>query len=110
MKIKISLELDVSGTSYEIKNEKCVPFVLTNLGQLFQELQNIQYEHKRGVFSSPCDEETKKALLKQYDERIKILSTMFHNWTVEGETKDGKQFEFTHTEPKYQEKLKFFEK
>ena len=109
MKIKISLELDVTGTLYEIKNKKRVEAVLSNIAQLFQEFQNNQYIRKTDILSSEYSSEAmKKALLKNCDEHIQILSTMFHNWTVEGEMKDGNRFKFTHTEPNYQEELKFF--
>jgi hypothetical protein len=110
MKVKIEFELDLSGTSYNIENEKGLQAGLQELGSWFNGLHLHSFEAKmdmlRTLKDMKYDERTLAALRAHYDEVERISSQLFNNYKVEGKMEDGKSFVFTHKEPGYRETLK----
>ena len=106
MKVKISFELDLAGTHYNMRNEKCIPECLQNLGSLVNELHLRQLEESLRILDDYKDDKVmRKALMSHNEQDKKLTSQLFHNYAVEGVLENGKKFTFTHTEPGYKENL-----
>jgi len=110
MKVKITFELDLKDTHYNIKKVKLIPVCLMNLGMWFSKLNCHYLSDKcdRIVANSakdcPYNDVMKKALLEQVDQNITLSGQLFNNYRIEGITEDGYKFEFTHQDPGYKEK------
>ena len=90
MKIKISLELDLSETDYDIHSLNDVPFVAQNIRDLFAELRLNALESITNAMTMP-DEPMKTAMLKVYRDDAQITKGMFDKFSISG-TVDGLDF------------------
>lgn len=113
MKVKLSIELDLSGTSYNIKD---IPDlndgVISNISSWLYELNLLYGDKKLKVFTTSVPSKTpeeeklwRDALHKIADDDLKLSSQLFHNFHIEGVTEDGHSFSFTHKEPGYKEQF-----
>lgn len=109
MKFKVSFTLDVTGTSYSLKNkEDAVSEVIQNLSMLFGSLTSSLIQDKIEILTSDNTEVTKRAAIAMKDDEIKLLSSMFNDFEVDGEMENGHRFKFTHKEPGYKEKTIYY--
>src|SRR5579862_6890295 len=105
MKVKISIELDLSECSgYNINTVDDIKDGLQNLSFWLNELHLAQ--HRRlfdtlDIDGSPMQEEIKKAI----KEDLNLSKQLFNDYYVEGITEDGHNFTFSHREPGYIERL-----
>lgn len=110
MKVKITFELDLKDTHYNIKKVKLIPVCLQNLGMWLDKLNCHYLSNKfdRLVANAAADcvynDAMKKALLEHDDQDIKLSGQLFNNYKVEGVTDDGHKFKFTHKGPGYKER------
>lgn len=110
MKIKVTFELDLKDTHYNIDKVKLIPVCLQNFGQWFYKLHCHYLNEKleRLVKNSAGDciynDEMKKALVESDNQDLMLSEQLFNNYKVEGITEDGHGFEFTHQDPGYKEK------
>jgi len=108
MKVKITFELDLKDTHYDIPRIGLIPVCLMNLGQWFHEL-HLHHLHKKFDFLAEKNShspEVVKAIRQHNDQNLMLSEQLFHNYKVEGTTIDGHTFEFTHKEPGYREVTK----
>lgn len=105
MKVKVTFEMDLADTHYNIDEVRLIPVCLQNLSSWFNKL-HLHYleESCNSVASEYANEETKKAVCEHVEQDLKLSEQLFNNWKVEGATDDGHKFEFVHQEPGYKEK------
>lgn len=109
MKVKITFELDLADTSYNIDKVKLIPICLQNLGQWFYKLHchylSQKFDDLFRITNKDCtyNDAMKKAIMEHAEENLKLSGQMFNNYQVEGLTEDGHTFKFTHTDPGYNE-------
>lgn len=104
MKIKATMELDLTGTSYNIDNLADLNVCLMNIGMFFQKLENTASEDLIESFDPNLTDAVKKALKEIAEHDIKVAKSIFNDYRLEGTTDDGHTFVFTHKEPGYEEK------
>jgi hypothetical protein len=107
-KLKISFEVDTTGTSYDIENKYDeVGAVLENIGFLLQRLQQEIPLRKMRLLSSKLkmSDTIEKSLEEAIEDDEKIVKQIFHNYQIDGVTNKGEKFTFTHIEPGYKETL-----
>ncbi len=110
MKVKVTFELDLKDTHFNINKVKLIPVCLQNLGQWFYELHCYYLSHKldRMVSNAAKDciynDAMKKALIEAAEQDLVLSEQLFNNYKVEGVTEDGHKFEFSHQDPGYKEK------
>jgi hypothetical protein len=109
MKLKISIEFDLDGTSYDVKKVGDLPFTLQNFSSLLGKFHLHMMEE---YLDAVCDSESEhgekeklvhKAILKSCKDQKKITEQIFNNYTAEGVLPDGRKFVFSHTNPNYKE-------
>jgi len=112
MKVKITFELDLKDTHYNVNKVRLIPVCLQNLGQWLYKLHchYLSDKFERMVKNAAADcvynDEMKKALMEHADQDLKLSEQLFNNYKVEGVTEDGHTFEFTHKDPGYNEQTK----
>lgn len=103
MKIRISYDLTLDETSYNIETVQDIVFTLGNIGNLLGGFKSKRMEDKMDIYS--WEDNLREPALKCCDEDIQILGTMFDNFAVQGETEDGHFFEFLHKKPYIEEMI-----
>ncbi len=105
MKVKVTFELDLKDTHYNIKKVKLIPICLQNLSSWFNELHLHKLQKRVSELADKvgCKPEVVKALLEHQEQDLKLSEQLFNNYRVEGVTEDGHKFEFTHQDPGYKE-------
>lgn len=108
MKLTVSFTFETDGTFYAIEDKEDAPAVLQELGSLFGDFQaKACMEKLRLMANKDYSKEMKKALISHIEEKEKLLTQLFTDYKVEGETKDGHSFVFTHKEPGYKETMQW---
>jgi hypothetical protein len=107
MKVKITFELDLKDTSYNVDKVRLIPVCLQNLGNWFYNL-HLYYLHENirliAASSKNIDKRWVKAVSEHHEENESLSEQLFYNYRVEGTTEDGHEFVFTHQDPGYKEK------
>jgi len=106
MKVKITFELDLKGTHYNIPNKSVLNLYLQNLGSWIHALHLKYLDNRIEAQLYKGDPATKKAHIMHAEQDAKLSAQIFNNYTVEGTTENGQHFKFTHQEPGYKEELK----
>jgi len=105
MKVKISFELDLSGTHYNILSKKDISICLQNIGSWLHALHTHYLDQRLEIEFSQADEATKKAMRKHAAQDIKLSEQLFRHYQVEGIAENGQKFTFLHEEPGYKEQI-----
>ena len=109
MKVKVTFELDLKDTHYNIKKVKLIPVCLMNLGMWLDKLHchYLEKELDALVRTTKADctynDAMKKAIMENAEVDTALSKQLFNNYKVEGVTEDGHKFEFTHQDPGYKE-------
>lgn len=99
MKVKVSFELNLDDTRWNIDTIRDIPLSIFNLSDLLSTALSAKMEYRMSILARPEDA-LKTALLNLCDEDIQLLRSMFDNvFEVSGTTEDGHTFQFTERYP-----------
>jgi hypothetical protein len=104
MKVKMSFELDLENTGYNIDNLSELRLSIQNLSSWLHELHEHYLDRRMETWDILNDVE--RQFMKATIERdIKLSKQLFNNHSIQGITDDGHSFEFNHQEPGYKETM-----
>ena len=95
MKVKISFELNLMGTNYNINNKSEINACVENLCDWLGELRVISREKQIDLIASLPDgpaTDTQMAMLKAIEDEIILGKDIFKNISFQGKTEDGHEF------------------
>lgn len=92
MKVKITMELDLAGTFYNIDTEDDLNACVENLSFWLGELKSLPCEKKCSLLANSVQEPMFSCCVKHYDDDIKLGEEMFKNISFSGITEDGNEF------------------
>ena len=93
MKVKITMELDLAGTFYNIDTEDDLKACVENLSFWLGDLKSLPHEKKCSLLANSVQEPILSCAMKHHDDDIKLGEEMFKNISFSGITEDGKEFE-----------------
>lgn len=101
MKVKISFELELSKTDYNINNARLVNECVQNIWDWLYELHNHYLEAKvASAVKAKANAKENKAVEKIDTDNL-ILSSQLTNIQIEGTTEDGFVFKFPKNTPSH---------
>lgn len=92
MKVKITMELDLAGTFYNIDTEDDLKACIENLSFWLGDLKSLPHEKKCSLLAGSVQEPMFSSCMKHYNDDVKLGEEMFKNISFSGITEDGKEF------------------
>jgi len=99
MKVRITFELDLKDTHYNINKVKFIPICLENLVGWFYKLHthylNQKFDDLFTTTAPDCtyNDAMKKAIMDNVEQDLTLSKQLFNNYKIEGVTDDGHTFE-----------------